>query len=93
MKIEKNKKKIQFKIENNCIGKIEDEINIEGIISEDQNDISIFIFPPYILKAANEISLKNNIQIKINERQKPILFFAQTDEKNMIYIVMPMIGV
>lgn len=92
MNIDKKNKKIQFKIENNSIGKIEDEIDVT-IKSNNEFDLSIAIFPPYILKAATEINLKQNLHIKINERQKPILFCSQDEQRTMLYIVMPMIGI
>jgi DNA polymerase-3 subunit beta len=93
MDINKKNKKIHFKIENNTIGKIEDEIDIDSIATKNESNISIAVFPPYILKAASEIDLKTTLFIKINERQKPILFSSQDETKNMLYIVMPMIGV
>ncbi len=90
--INKKNKTINFKIENSSIGRIEDEMEIEIHNSNDKN-IAISIFPPYILKAANEINLKNSLQIKINENQKPILFCSKEAEKHMLYIVMPMVAV
>lgn len=92
MLIDKKNKKVLFKIENTSIGKIEDQIDIE-INSQNENNISIAVFPPYILKAASEIDFKPILFIKINERQRPILFCSQDDTKTMLYIVMPMIGV
>jgi DNA polymerase-3 subunit beta len=93
MHIDKHNKQIQFKIENNSIGRIDDAIDIDEITFKNDSNLSIAVFPPYILKAASEIDLKPNLIIKINERQKPILFSSQDDTKTMIYIVMPMIGV
>ena len=92
MRIEKEDNKMHFKIENNTIGKIEDEIDIE-MNKRGEKSIAISIFPPYILRAATEINLKNTLHIKINERQKPILFCSKEEAKTMYYIVMPMIGV
>lgn len=95
MNIDKYNEKITFKIENNAIGKIEEvlSINTKSNSLEDSKNITIAVFPPYILKAANEINHDSTITMKINERQKPILFSASTELKNMLYIVMPMIGV
>jgi DNA polymerase-3 subunit beta len=92
MIINKEKKIIIFKIENNTIGKIEDEISID-IVKSDSNELTISIFPPYILKAATEINLNASLQININEKQRPILFSASTEQKSMLYVVMPMVGV
>lgn len=90
--INKKNNTINFKIENKSIGKIEDTIDCE-IKSKNENNISICIFPPYILKAAMEMDLKSTLEIRINEKQKPILFCSQNEEKIMFYIVMPMSGV
>jgi DNA polymerase-3 subunit beta len=92
MTINKITNKIIFRIENNSIGKIEDEIDIE-IEKQNINDIAISVFPPYLLKAATEIDLDMSLKIKINEKQKPILFSAVNEEVQMLYVVMPMIGV
>lgn len=92
MKIDKENKKIFFKIENKSIGRIEDEIDIE-ITTKNNQEIEISIFPPYILKASTEIDMKASLHININERQKPILFSSHDDTKSQLYIVMPMIGV
>ncbi len=94
MDIQTKNDRITFKIENNTIGKIEEELIIKTKTHESlQDQMNIAIFPPYILKAANEINNDNNLIMKINERQKPILFSSDKDAKSMLYVVMPMTGV
>jgi hypothetical protein len=84
-------------MQNNTIGKIDEEILAKIIYHEQtsqQEPLNISIFPPYILKAAQETQdQENKIHIKINERQKPILFILEKEDITQHFLVMPMIGV
>lgn len=98
MNINLNKKEIKFKINNTSLGKIEEEITIENFKTSNdpipQESINISIFPPYIVKAAQETQNGNGtITIKIKEQQKPILFNLQKDNEEYFFLVMPMIEV
>lgn len=93
IKIDKEGRKIYFLIENNIIGKTKEEIDITIIREDNFNIEKLSIFPPYLLKAASEINTQTNLRIKINEQQKPILFYSEDEEMAKSYIVMPMIAI
>lgn len=98
MNINLEKQEIKFKINNTSLGKIEEELKIETFTHESQEDteqtINISIFPPYIVKAAQETQDENNkITIKIKQQQKPILFNLDKENSKHFFLVMPMIEV
>jgi DNA polymerase-3 subunit beta len=97
MTIKPSSNSINFNMQNNTIGKIDEEILAKIIYHEQtsqQEPLNISIFPPYILKAAQETQdQENKIHIKINERQKPILFILEKEDITQHFLVMPMIGV
>lgn len=98
MKIEEETNKILFKIENNTIGKIEEDLIFtkeeKDNNKNEKSDIAVAIFPPYILKGAQETQNNNDtINIKISAQQKPILFYQTEDNIEQYFLVMPMIAI
>lgn len=82
---------MSFEIENNFIGRIHEEINTKTVKSEGMGlQLLIHVFPPYLLKAANELNLCEELTIKINGKQRPIIFENKKKENHLIYVVMPM---
>ncbi len=92
MIFDKDKNILNFKIENQLIGKNSEEMEIE--ISEISSDVSAYsVFPPYLLKAAMEMCSKSEeFELKTSLPTKPMVFKSEIESEKRQYIVMPMRG-
>ncbi len=90
MIFENEKKTLNFKIENQLIGKNSEEMEIQN--DESKSEDSIYsVFPPYLLKAAMEMCGKSDMfELNTNHPTEPMIFKSEMENEERAYIVMPM---
>lgn len=92
MIFEKEKNTLNFKIENQLIGKNSEEMEIQKNKSDSEDSI-YSVFPPYLLKAAMEMCGRSEMfELNTNLATNPMIFKSEIENEERRYIVMPMRG-
>ena len=90
----KDQTTISFDLENKEVGSIHEELLINS--DEILTTLEVNVHPPYLFQAATSISNQKKegekITIFLSNNKKPLIINYENENKELFYIVMPMIS-
>jgi DNA polymerase-3 subunit beta len=84
-KFEFGKKKLQVSMQNKEVGKLEEELLLEGY---EQDDLEVRFYAPYLLNGIQALPEEKS-RFFLKNSSRPIIFESQEPDFNMTYLVMP----